>query len=139
MGMQLATIPLTLGVLAAGFMILMTRFLVRIVNQLYTYIGFVTATSIQFFISVSYLPFATGLILSCIVLILLGSLGRRYATISYGCLVVSVYSMLGVNLFDDWYMQPSGFGRNLVRLNFDHQLFTVSFVPYKTNFHQLFW
>lgn len=106
MGMQVATIPLTLGVVAAGLSDIDDRFSVRILNQLYTYIGFfVTATSIQFLFPHPIL-FATGLILSCIVLILLGSLGRRYATISYGCLVVSVYAMLGVNLFDDWYMQP---------------------------------
>ncbi|MFX5134369.1 FUSC family membrane protein, partial [Acinetobacter baumannii] len=51
--------------------------------------------------------FALGLIVACIFWILLGSLGRRYTTISYGCLVVSVYSMLGVHLFPEWYMQPA--------------------------------
>ena len=47
------------------------------------------------------------MIASCIGWILLGSLGRRYATIAYGCLVVSVYTMLGVHLFEDWYLQPT--------------------------------
>ncbi|WP_353143564.1 YccS family putative transporter [Acinetobacter pragensis] len=104
-GQQLYTIPLTLGVVAAGLSDIDDRFSVRIMNLIYTYIGFfVTAVSIYFLFPYPIL-FAIGLIVSCIGWILLGSLGRRYATISYGCLVISVYSMLGVNLFDSWYMQ----------------------------------
>ncbi len=106
-GNQLATIPLTLGVVAAGISDIDDRFSARIQNQLFTYLGFfITATSIQLLFPHPIL-FACGLIISCICLILLGSLGRRYATIAYGCLVVSVYSMLGVHLFEDWYIQPS--------------------------------
>ncbi|MGE8557032.1 MAG: YccS family putative transporter [Acinetobacter sp.] len=105
MGHQLATIPLTLGVVAAGLSDIDDRFSVRIMNLIYTYIGFfITAVSIYFLFPYPVL-FALGLIVSCIGLILLGSLGRRYATISYGCLVISVYSMLGVELFDNWYSQ----------------------------------
>ncbi|AXY57495.1 TIGR01666 family membrane protein [Acinetobacter chinensis] len=107
MGYQLATIPLTLGVVAAGLSDIDDRFSVRIMNLIYTYIGFfVTAASIQFLFPYPVL-FAFGLIVSCIGWILLGSLGRRYATIAYGCLVISVYSMLGVHLFDQWYVQPT--------------------------------
>ena len=92
---------------AAGLSDIDDRFSVRIQNLLYTYIGFfITATSVTLLFPYPII-FAFGLIVSCIGLILLGSLGRRYATISYGCLVVSVYSMLGVHLFDQWYMQPS--------------------------------
>lgn len=107
LGMQLATIPLTLGVVAAGLSDIDDRFSARILNQLYTYLGFfITAASIHFLFPYPLL-FGLGLIISCIGFILLGSLGRRYATISYGCLVVSVYTMLGVDLFSDWYMQPA--------------------------------
>lgn len=105
MGYQLATIPLTLGMVAAGLSDIDDRFSVRIVNLIYTYIGFfITAVSIYLLFPYPVL-FAFGLIISCIGLILLGSLGRRYATISYGCLVISVYSMLGVGLFEHWYTQ----------------------------------
>ncbi len=107
LGNQILTIPLTLGVVAAGLSDIDDRFSVRIQNLLYTYIGFfITAASVTLLFPYPII-FALGLIVSCIGLILLGSLGRRYATISYGCLVVSVYSMLGVHLFDQWYMQPS--------------------------------
>ncbi|MBE9401255.1 TIGR01666 family membrane protein [Acinetobacter albensis] len=105
MGHQIATIPLTLGVVAAGLSDIDDRFSVRIMNLIYTYIGFfITAVSVYLLFPYPIL-FALGLIVSCIGWILLGSLGRRYATISYGCLVISVYSMLGVGLFDDWYTQ----------------------------------
>lgn len=107
LGQQLMTIPLTLGVVAAGLSYIDDRFSVRIMNLIYTYIGFfITAASVSLLFPYPIL-FALGLIVSCIGWILLGSLGRRYATISYGCLVVSVYSMLGVHLFDQWYIQPS--------------------------------
>ncbi|MGV2949727.1 YccS family putative transporter [Acinetobacter sp. AGC35] len=105
MGQQLMTIPLTLGVVAAGLSDIDDRFSVRILNLLYTYIGFfITAVGVYLLFPYPLL-FALALIVSCIALILLGSLGRRYATISYGCLVISVYSMLGVELFDEWYKQ----------------------------------
>lgn len=103
---QLATIPLTLGVVAAGISDIDDRFSVRIRNLVYTYIGFfITAASVQLLFPYP-LAFAIGLIVSCIGWILLGSLGRRYAIITYGCLVVSVYTMLGVHLFEHWYIQP---------------------------------
>lgn len=106
LGFQIATIPLTLGVVAAGLSDIDDRFSVRILNLIYTYVGFfITAVSVQLLFPYPVL-FAIGLIASCIGWILLGSLGRRYATISYGCLVVSVYSMLGVHLFEQWYLQP---------------------------------
>lgn len=104
---QLATIPLTLGVVAAAISDIDDRFSVRIMNLIYTYIGFfITAASVQLLFPYP-IAFAIGLIASCIGWILLGSLGRRYATIAYGCLVISVYSMLGVHLFEQWYLQPA--------------------------------
>mgnify|MGYP003741484127 FL=1 len=104
---QMATIPLTLGVVAAGLSDIDDRFSVRIMNLVYTYVGFfAAATSVQLLFP-HPVAFALGLIVACIFWILLGSLGRRYTTISYGCLVVSVYSMLGVHLFPEWYMQPA--------------------------------
>ena len=107
LGQQMYTIPLTLGVVAAGLSDIDDRFSVRIMNLIYTYIGFF-ATAVSVYLLFPYpMLFAIGLIVSCIGWILLGSLGRRYATISYGCLVISVYSMLGVHLFDSWYIQAS--------------------------------
>ncbi len=103
---QILTIPLTLGVVAAAISNIDDRFSVHLRNLFYTYIGFfIAASSVQLLFPYPWL-FSLGLIASCIVLILLGSLGSRYATISYGALVVAVYAMLGVDLFDNWYEQP---------------------------------
>lgn len=104
---QLATIPLTLGVVAAGLSDIDDRFTVRLMNQFYTYIGFFFAAASIKLLFPHPAIFAFGLIFACIGWILLGSLGRRYATISYGCLVISVYAMLGVHLFEQWYMQAT--------------------------------
>ncbi|MDO4223484.1 MAG: YccS family putative transporter [Acinetobacter sp.] len=104
---QIYTVPLALGIVAAGLSDIDDRFSVRIMNLVYTYVGFfITSVSIYFLFPYPIL-FAIGLLASCVVFILLGSLGRRYATISYGCLLISVYSMLGHDLFDQWYLQAS--------------------------------
>lgn len=103
---QILTIPLTLGVVAAALSDIDDRFAVRIRNLLLTYFGFfITASAVQL-LSPYPIIFAVALIVSCFFLILIGSLGKRYATISYGCLVISVYTMLGLDLFEDWYTQP---------------------------------
>nr|MBA2814900.1 membrane protein [Candidatus Pantoea persica] len=52
------------------------------------------------------IAFMAGLALSTWVFILLGALGQRYATIAFGALLIAVYTMLGIGLFDQWYMQP---------------------------------
>lgn len=104
---QILTIPLSLAVVAAGLGDIDDRFSVRIMNMIYTYIGFfITATAVQLLSPYPFV-FACGFIVACIGWILLGSLGRRYASISYGCLVVTVYAMLGVHIFEPWYVQPA--------------------------------
>lgn len=50
--------------------------------------------------------FALGLTVSTIGFILLGGLGQRYATIAFGALLIAIYTMLGVTLYDHWYLQP---------------------------------
>ncbi len=47
-----------------------------------------------------------GLTVSTIGFILLGGLGQRYATIAFGALLIAIYTMLGVTLYDHWYLQP---------------------------------
>jgi uncharacterized membrane protein YccC len=50
--------------------------------------------------------FALGLTVSTTGFILLGGLGQRYATIAFGALLIAIYTMLGVTLYDRWYLQP---------------------------------
>lgn len=103
---QNLTIPLTLGVVAAALCDIDDRFSVRLRNLMLTYVGFfISAIAVEILFPHPIL-FGIGLIIACFSLILLGSLGKRYATISYGCLVISVYSMLGVGIFDAIWEQP---------------------------------
>lgn len=107
LGQQLLTIPLTLGVIAAALSDIDDRFSVHIRNLVLTYCGFfITASGVELLFPHPVL-FGFALIVSCFSLILLGSLGKRYATISYGCLIISVYTMLGVDIFPEWWQQPA--------------------------------
>ena len=61
--------------------------------------------------------------------ILLGGLGQRYATIAFGALLIAIYTMLGVSLYDQWYQQPvllllSAIWYNLLTLT-GHLIFPV--------------
>lgn len=103
---QLATIPLTLGVVAAGLSDIDDRFSVRWSQQFYSYIAFfVTALWVQLLFP-HPVWFAVGLVSACIIFILVGALGRRFANIAYGCLVISVYAMLGHGIFAHVWMLP---------------------------------
>lgn len=50
--------------------------------------------------------FAFGLVGSTIMFIILGGLGERYRGITFGALLVAIYTMLGTSVFDQWYWQP---------------------------------
>lgn len=103
---QPLTIPLSLGVIAAALSDIDDRFSLMLRNLFFTYVGFfITASLVQVFFPYPIL-FGLLLIIMCVGLILLGSLGQRYAKISFGCLVVSVYAMLGADVFPHWYQQP---------------------------------
>lgn len=100
------TIPLTLGVVAAALADLDDRLAGRLRNLIITLLCFCLAS-----VSIELLfpwPvwFFTGLALSTWGFILLGALGQRYATIAFGALLIAVYTMLGIGLFSEWYMQP---------------------------------
>lgn len=101
------TIPLTLGVVAAGLTDLDDRLTGRLRNLLITLICFLIASvSVVLLFPYPWL-FAIGLTLSTWGFILLGALGQRYATIAFGALLIAVYTMLGsTTVFQVWYEQP---------------------------------
>ena len=101
------TIPLTLGVVAAALADLDDRWTGRVRNLLITLVCFcVASVSVELLFPHPW-GFAVGLALSSWGFILLGALGQRYATIAFGALLIAVYTMLGINLFPQWWMQPS--------------------------------
>lgn len=100
------TIPLTLGVVAGALADLDDRLAGRLRNLVITLICFfIASASVELLFPWPWL-FAIGLMLSTSVFILLGGLGQRYATIAFGALLIAIYTMLGVSLYDQWYQQP---------------------------------
>lgn len=106
MGETKLTIPLTLGVVAAALTDLDDRLAGRLKNLVITLLCFfVASASVEILFPVPWL-FALGLMTSTTIFILLGGLGQRYATIAFGALLIAVYTMLGVSLYEQWYQQP---------------------------------
>jgi len=50
--------------------------------------------------------FAVGLVGSTLTFIILGGLGERYRGITFGALLVAIYTMLGTDTSPQWYWQP---------------------------------
>lgn len=100
------TIPLTLGVVAAALTDLDDRLTGRLRNLAITLVCFfIASASVELLFPWPPL-FALGLTVSTIGFILLGGLGQRYASIAFGALLIAIYTMLGVTLYDHWYLQP---------------------------------
>lgn len=101
------TIPLTLGVVAAALTDLDDRLTGRIKNLIITlFCFFIASVSIELLFPYPIF-FFFGLAFSTCAFILLGALGQRYATIAFGALLIAIYTMLGVPIFDTWYQQPA--------------------------------
>jgi uncharacterized membrane protein (TIGR01666 family) len=100
------TIPLTLGVVAGALADLDDRLAGRLRNLVITLVCFfIASASVELLFPWPWL-FALGLTISTSGFILLGGLGQRYATIAFGALLIAIYTMLGVSLYDQWYQQP---------------------------------
>lgn len=100
------TIPLTLGVVAAALADLDDRVVGRLRNLLITLVSFfIASASVELLFPWPWL-FALGLMISTCGFILLGGLGQRYATIAFGALLIAIYTMLGISLYEHWYQQP---------------------------------
>ncbi|HCW46235.1 MAG TPA: TIGR01666 family membrane protein [Erwiniaceae bacterium] len=101
------TLPLTLGVVVAALADLDDRFTGRLRNLLITLLCFcIASVSVELLFPHPWL-FIIGLAISAWGFILLGALGQRYATIAFGALLIAIYTMLGVSLFPQWYLQPA--------------------------------
>lgn len=100
------TIPLTLGVVAGALADLDDRLAGRLRNLLITLVSFFIASAcVELLFPWPWL-FAAGLMISTCGFILLGGLGQRYATIAFGALLIAIYTMLGISLYEHWYQQP---------------------------------
>ena len=108
-GNQHLIIPVTLGAIAAALTDFDDRLSIRLRNLLYVCILFFTVSSILDFLHPYKFWFAVYLSGSSILLMLMGALGQRYATISFGTVLLSIYTMFGLGEYEHWYLQPSYF------------------------------
>ena len=102
-------VPITLGAIATALTDFDDRLSIRLRNLLYVCILFFAVSSILEFLSPYKLLFILYLSLSSAAFILMGALGQRYATISFGTILLSIYTMFGLGEYSEWYQQPSYF------------------------------
>ncbi|MDQ1208846.1 putative membrane protein (TIGR01666 family) [Acinetobacter baylyi] len=99
-------IPVTLGAIATALTDFDDRLSIRLRNLVYvSFLFFVVSSVLEFlspypFLLIIYLSLSSGF------LILLGSLGQRYATISFGTILLSIYTLFGLGEYQVWYQQP---------------------------------
>ncbi|WP_130803469.1 YccS family putative transporter [Acinetobacter ihumii] len=99
-------VPVTLGAIATALTDFDDRLSIRLRNLLYVSILFFSVSSIIEYLApykallILYLSLSSGF------LILLGALGQRYATISFGTILLSIYSLFGLSEYQHWYQQP---------------------------------
>jgi len=102
-------VPVTLGAIAAALTDFDDRLSIRLRNLAYVCLLFFTVSSILGFLAPYKIFFILYLSISSAFFILLGALGQRYATISFGTILLSIYSMFGVGEYVHWYQQPTYF------------------------------
>ncbi|WP_373685353.1 MULTISPECIES: YccS family putative transporter [unclassified Acinetobacter] len=109
LGFHSFIVPVTLGAIATALTDFDDRLSIRLRNLLYVCVLFFSVSSILDFLYPYKLLFILYLSLSSAGFILLGALGQRYATISFGTILLSIYTMFGLGEYDIWYFQPSCF------------------------------
>lgn len=109
LGHEQLIIPVTLGAIATALTDFDDRLSIRLRNLIYVCILFFTVSSILELLYPYKLFSILYLTLSSILLILMGALGQRYATISFGTILLSIYTLFGLGEYSAWYMQPSYF------------------------------
>lgn len=108
-GYEQLIVPVTLGAIATALTDFDDRLSIRLRNLFYVCILFFSVSSILEFLYPYTFLFILYLSLSSVGLILLGALGQRYASISFGTVLLSIYTMFGFGEYETWYAQPSYF------------------------------
>jgi uncharacterized membrane protein (TIGR01666 family) len=109
LGYHQLIVPLTLGAIATALTDFDDRLSIRLRNLGLVCILFFSVSSILDFLHPYKLLFLIYLSLSSAAFILMGALGQRYATISFGTVLLSIYTMFGLGEYSEWYQQPSYF------------------------------
>lgn len=106
LGYEFLIVPVTLGAIATALTDFDDRLSLRLRNLLLVIILFFSVSSILEFLAPHKFWFALWLSLSSALFILMGALGQRYATISFGTILLSIYTMFGLGEYQHWYEQP---------------------------------
>ena len=109
LGQNQLIVPVTLGAIATALTDFDDRLSIRLRNLAFVCLLFFCVSSILDFLYPYKLLFILYLSLSSAGFILLGALGQRYATISFGTILLSIYTMFGLGEYQDWYFQPTCF------------------------------
>ncbi|KXZ68666.1 Inner membrane protein YccS [Acinetobacter venetianus] len=109
LGLGQFIVPVTLGAISAALTDFDDRLSIRLRNLLYVCILFFSVSTILEFLAPYKFWFIVYLSVSSAALILMGALGQRYATISFGTILLSIYTMFGLGEYPHWYQQPSYF------------------------------
>lgn len=118
-------VPVTLGAIAAALTDFDDRLSIRLRNLVYVCLLFFTVSSILGFLAPYKIFFILYLSISSAFFILLGALGQRYATISFGTILLSIYSMFGLGEYAHWYQQPTYFVYGALWYGFTSILFFI--------------
>ncbi|USA52324.1 YccS family putative transporter [Acinetobacter sp. C32I] len=102
-------VPVTLGAIATALTDFDDRLSIRLRNLIYVCVLFFTVSTILEFLAPYKFLFIVYLSLSSAALVMMGALGQRYATISFGTILLSIYTMFGLGEYPAWYQQPSYF------------------------------
>ncbi|MDU8924464.1 YccS family putative transporter [Pasteurellaceae bacterium LIM206] len=100
------SMPFILGIIAGGLVDLDNRLTGRLKNIFYTLIAFtISSLCVQLLIghSIAFTLLMTGM---TFVFTMLGAVGERYRTISFGTLVVALYTILTYLPETPWYIDP---------------------------------
>ena len=79
----------------------------RVKSLALTILGFLTSSISVELLHPYPLPFAIGLFFSSFSFIMIGGINERYRGITFGTLLVAIYTMLGVSIENPWYFQPT--------------------------------
>ena len=109
LGYHQLIVPITLGAIATALTDFDDRLSIRLRNLAFVCILFFTVSSILDFLYPYKILFLIYLSLSSGLFILMGALGQRYATISFGTVLLSIYTMFGLGEYSEWYQQPTYF------------------------------
>lgn len=99
-------ITLALGALAAALAETPDHPRGRIKSLILTIISFIIASGSVELLRPYPIIFALGLVISTITFIIVGGLGERYRGITFGALLIVIYTMLGTEISPNQYYQP---------------------------------